>query len=91
MAQNAVGGLDLSFTYANRVNAIGNSGGFISSAANYFSINGLRNRLQAFDPFTYTNSVLDTMCVNDMVFALRNIDDPSTISSNLSAQTARTS
>jgi len=90
MANNAPGPVDIGFTYANRVPASGNSGSFLSNGANYLSIVAMRTRLAAFDATTYTSEVLESMTTNDMVFALRSIDDPGTISNYHPTQASRT-
>lgn len=56
---------------------------------NYTSITSMRAFLLGFDPLTYPNSVLNTMTTNDMVFAIRNIQDPTTISDYIPAQAAQ--
>jgi hypothetical protein len=90
MANNGVGATDFEFTYANRIPATGNSGSFLTQGADYNSIVAMRNALAAFDPITYTATELDRMTTNDMVFALRNIKDPTTIAPYMTAQVART-
>lgn len=83
--------VDFQFVNVNKVAPVtGSSGTFLSAGGNYVSVFALRGALQAFDAFTYTNNVLDMMSVNDMVFAYRNIADPTTISNYQPAQVART-
>lgn len=49
----------------------------------------LRSALQTADPNTYTDEVLDSMNVNDMIFAQRSIKNPLSISDETTAQEAR--
>lgn len=82
--------VDYNFTNCTKTNpTTGNSGTFLSSGA-YASIFGLRDALSTFDSFTYSDEVLDRMTTNDMVFALRSIQDADTISDYHPTQVART-
>lgn len=81
MANTSSGPVPLDFVNANWVPPAGASGSFVSSNNSYASISGLRGRLQAANAAYYTNARLDSLTVNDMVFAVRNIDDPTTIAS----------
>lgn len=47
--------------------------------ADYASISALRTRLDAIDSTTYTAEVLNTMTLNDMIYAVRLNDSPSTV------------
>ncbi|GHF92076.1 hypothetical protein [Streptomyces griseosporeus] len=58
----------------------GGSGSNLSNASNYVSITALRSRLQAINAAYYTNTLLDQMTVNDMVYAVRLADDKTTVS-----------
>lgn len=60
----------------------------LANSTNYNSINAMRTRLQAVNAGYYTNALLDTLTVNDMIFALRNVDDASTIASYMSNSAA---
>lgn len=82
---------DYDFVNVNRgIPTTGSAGSFLTSTS-YGSIAGLRTALSGFDSFTYTTDVLNKMTVNDMVFAWRNIQDPTTIASYMTAQVARSS
>lgn len=82
---------NFNFNNANRAVETGASTGGLNSPGNYVTITALRNALTAYDAFTYTSTELDRMTVNDMVFAYRNISDPTSIASYMTAQTARSS
>lgn len=89
MAQNQLGVVvDFNFTNANNAN---DGDGDLTDATDYVSITSLKATLAAYDAFTYTTAALDAMTVNDMVFAVRSIQDPTTIANYMVAQTARTS
>jgi hypothetical protein len=47
--------------------------------ADYNTITALRARLAAIDASYYTAQRLDTMTYNDMVYAVRRLDSPTTI------------
>jgi hypothetical protein len=49
------------------------------TVGSYDTVNNLRTRLAALAAGTYTSKVLDGMTKNDMVFALRTIQDAGTI------------
>lgn len=66
----------------------GGSGSQLTTVANYASISALRGALNAANGAYYTTSKLDQMTVNDMVFALRNMQDPTTIASYMTASAA---
>ena len=51
----------------------------VGTPANYWSIGAMRTRLTAISGTTFTAARLDAMTENDMVFALRNNDDPTSI------------
>lgn len=51
----------------------------ITNPVKYTSIKELRQALSTARPDYYDKKMLDSMTVNDMVFALRNIEDPKTI------------
>ena len=73
MANVMLGSPDINFT--NSLKAVADMGGGdtdLTTPVNYSS-------LTAIDAVTYSSANLDTMTINDMVFALRNEDDPKTI------------
>jgi hypothetical protein len=79
MAQNMLGQVNLEFV--NKTKATATSGGDTSGLAtpvNYSSVSAMRTRLAAANAY-YTAAVLDNMTVNDMVYALRTIDDAGTL------------
>jgi hypothetical protein len=79
MAQGQLGSISLLLTNARKaVPSIGNTSD-IATPSNYASISALRTRLAAANAY-YTSSVLDVMSVNDMIYALRTIDDTTSIS-----------
>jgi hypothetical protein len=88
MAQNQLGVVDSNFTNANRTQ--GNVTN-LTTPLNYTSVSALRARLTALDAFTYSAANLDILSVNDMVYAVRSIDDRTTIADYQPAQVARTS
>jgi len=66
----------------------GGSGSLLATVSNYGSISALRGALNTANPAYYTVARLDTLTVNDMVFALRNIQDPQTIANYMTASAA---
>lgn len=92
MANKQMGTLThFNFVNSNRATQNESSTGGLNSPGNFVTVTALRNALAAFDAFTYTSAELDRMTVNDMVFAYRNINDPTTISSYQPTQVARVS
>lgn len=89
MADSMIGVPRLTF-----VNALKTGNGSFSqtsnlgNASNYVSVSAMRTRLAAVNAGYYTTAKLDQMCVNDMVFALRSIDDRTTISDYMPVSTA---
>jgi hypothetical protein len=59
-----------------------------TTPVNYSSITALRSALSTANGTYYTTARLDSMTVNDMIFALRSIQDPKTISDYFTAQAA---
>jgi hypothetical protein len=66
----------------------GNSNSELTTPLNYTSVQAMRNRLSALNGAYYTNPFLDRMTVNDMIFALRSIDDRTTIADYMPVSTA---
>jgi hypothetical protein len=66
---------------------LGTSSG-LNTVANYGSIAALRGALNAANAGYYTTAKLDQMTVNDMVFALRSIQDRTTIMDQMPVSTA---
>lgn len=80
MANNMLGAPDVNFT--NSLKAVADAGGSdtdLVTPLNYTSVTAMRARLTAISAVTYPTRILDGMTVNDMVFALRTEDDPTTI------------
>lgn len=88
MAQNQIGDVNTNFT--NSLEAPGQDNDLeITTPLNYTSIAALKSALKTFDATTYSDAQLDIMSVNDMVFALRSVQDPKTIANYVVAQTVR--
>lgn len=88
MANIQLGQVDANFTNsleANPANVDGDAD--VATPANYVSITALRTALAAVSGTYYTSARLDSMTVNDMVFALRNHQDANTIASYMSNTT----
>lgn len=66
----------------------GNSNSQLNTPLNYTSVQAMRNRLSALNGTYYTSLRLDSLTVNDMIFALRSIDDRTTISDYQPVSTA---
>lgn len=89
MANTMLGTPDLNF--ANSLKAVadmGGSGSSLTNASNYVSVTAMRSRLTALNAGYYTAARLDSLTVNDMVWALRSIDDRTTISDQQPVSTA---
>lgn len=76
MANQQMGAIDLNFTDSRKASAVYYSGANagdnpLTNYAETVDIDALRTALSTFDSFTYTAPVLNTMSVNDMVFAWR--------------------
>lgn len=83
--------LEVNFT--NSLRATGTTGGdsdLLTDPSDYATIANLDAFLSTFDAFTYTDEVLRTMNTNDKIFAVRSIQDSTTIADYVPAQTART-
>jgi hypothetical protein len=66
----------------------GNSNFELNTPLNYTSVQTLRNALTAANGTYYTSVVLDRLSVNDMIFALRSIQDRTTIADYMPVSTA---
>lgn len=89
MANNAFGITPMDF--ANSLKAVPDMGGGtsgITTPTNYGSVNSLRTRLAAANGTYYTTARLDSLTLNDMVYAVRMIDDRTTIADYLPVSTA---
>lgn len=80
MAQHQVGEVEVGFVNKNRATAgsVAKSNGDVATPANYENMAALDARLTAISATTYTASRLDTMTLNDKIYALRLSDDPTT-------------
>lgn len=77
--------------FVNSRKAIDGMGGISSNlgnASNYVSITAMRTRLAAANAGYYTAVRMDGLSVNDMIFALRNIDDATSIASYMTNSAA---
>lgn len=77
MADAQIGSIDRGITYRNAVQ--GGSVALVAAPLNYSSITALKARLTAISGTAYSAANLNRMTVNDMVYALRLNDDPTTI------------
>lgn len=80
MANTQVGSINMRITNARKAVANPGNTSDLATPSNYGSINSMRTRLAAAQPGYYTSTVLDQMTVNDMIYALRTIDDTTSIS-----------
>lgn len=88
MADSQMGQINLEFVNSLKaVPGIG-TGGNITTPVNYSSVGALRTALAAANGTYYTSTKLDQMTVNDMVYALRSIQDKTTISDYQPTSTA---
>lgn len=84
--------LEVNFTNSLRaVDGNGGSGDQLTDPSDYSNITNLDAALTAYDAFTYSAEQLQIMNVNDKIFALRSIQDPTTIADYVAAQDARVS
>lgn len=77
--------------FPNSREAVSDQGGRsnnLANSLNYNSINAMRTRLQTVNAGYYTNARLDQLTVNDMIFAVRNVDDATTIADYMTNSTA---
>lgn len=89
MANTMLGVPDLNFVNSRKAVAdMGGSGSNLGNASNYVSITAMRTRLAAANGAYYTAARLDQLGVNDMVFALRNIDDATSIANYMTNSAA---
>jgi hypothetical protein len=92
MAQTQFGDIvDVSFT--NSLRAVADMGGDtedLTDPSDYTTVATMDTFLSTFDSDTYTADVLAKMNINDKVFAIRNIEDPTTIADYMTAQVSRT-
>lgn len=60
----------------------------LNTPVNYSSVGAMRTRLAAANGAYYTTARLDALSVNDMIWALRSIDDKTTICDYMPTSTA---
>jgi hypothetical protein len=78
MAQNDIKN-PLEFIDKRRATRAGSNAAPVTTPANFLSISGMRARLAAAAPSTYTTARLEQMTRNDMVMALRQLDEATSI------------
>ena len=84
-----LGQIDLDFVNSLKATAtLGGSTSGLNTPLNYSSISALDSALQTANGTYYTTARLDSMTVNDKVFALRSIQDKTTISDYMPTSTA---
>jgi hypothetical protein len=88
MPNTQLGQIDIDFVNSLKAIAVPGSTSNLVTPVNYSSISALDAALQAANGAYYTTARLDATCVNDKVWALRSIQDPTTISSYMTAQSA---
>lgn len=84
MAQAQIGGFEPdSIVAKNRAVAgsVAVTTSVYATPANYGSIAAIRTRLTAINGAYFTSAKMDTMSANDLIFALRSLDDPLTMNS----------
>jgi hypothetical protein len=77
MADAQIGSVDLGLTFRNETQ--GTNAALVATPANYASISAMKTRLAAINGTSYTTARLNTMTVNDLVYALRLNDDAGSI------------
>lgn len=89
MANTQMGPVALIFPNSTKaVSDMGGSGAGVSTPLNYTSVTAMRTRLAAANGTYYTSAKLDQMTTNDMIYALRMIDDKTTIADYMPTSTA---
>jgi hypothetical protein len=89
MPNTQLGQIDIDFVNSLKATAtMGGSTSGLTTPVNYSSISALDAALQAANGTYYTTAKLDATCVNDKVFALRSIQDKTTISDYMPTSTA---
>jgi hypothetical protein len=78
MANNDIAN-HMGFVAKNKVSLAGDANSGVATPANYASVASMRTRLAAINGSYYTTAMLDAMTENDMVYALRTLDDSGTI------------
>ena len=70
------------------IDGMGGTASNLNNISNYVSVTAMRTRLAAVNAGYYTSARLDALTVNDMIFALRNVDDATSIASYMSNSAA---
>lgn len=93
MAQTQFGDV-LPLNFTNSLRAVADTGGDtddLTDPSDYSTVAAMDTFLAGYDAFTYTADVLAKLNVNDKQFAIRNIQDATTIADYMTAQAARSS
>lgn len=77
MADAMIGDLDTNFTDKRATQ--GNSAAVLTNPAEFQSVSTMKTRLAAFNGTSYTAARMNTMTVNDLVYALRLADEAGSI------------
>lgn len=72
---DAMIGVDIDTNWTDKRQSQGSGGSSISAPTDFQSVTSMRTRLNAISSTTYTAARLNTMTVNDMVYALRLSDE----------------
>jgi hypothetical protein len=89
MPNTQIGIIDLDFVNCRRAQSdMGGSGSNLAVVGDYGSIFALDTKLAALNGTYYTQTRLDSMTSNDKVFALRNMQDATSIASYMTNSSA---
>lgn len=88
MPNTQIGQIDIDFVNSLKAVAIPGSTSNLVTPVNYSSISALDAALIAANGTYYTQARCDSLTVNDKVFALRSIQDKTTIADYMPASTA---
>ena len=88
MANIQLGNIDNNFTNCQEANPANIDGdGDVGTPVNYSTLTAIRTRLAAISSTYYTTARLDSLTINDMVYALRCHDDANTIAATFTNTT----
>jgi hypothetical protein len=89
MADSMMGYPNVNFVNSRKaVAGMGGTSADVATIGNYGSVFALRARLAAANAAYYTSARLDSLTVNDMIFAVRNMDDATSIASYMTNSAA---
>lgn len=89
MPNTQIGMPDIDFVNSLRATATqGGSGSNLTVVGDYGSCFALDTKLAALNGAYYTTAKLDSMSLNDKIFSLRNMQDPTSIASYMTASAA---